>query len=312
MGSMQEQITTTKKGSIPSVQAIYVHTDDLADPYPATTVFPRPFAEHGIYPAVDPLDSTSSVMNLTVIGNENYDIMRGVQDNIDILGVDELSEEDKIEEKNRILPRERSRWGLWRIEVARARKIDRFLSQAFQVPEVFASNYGKLVPSSETISGFQEVMAGKFGHKPEVAFEVGNVAEFDNLEQKVEDRKRTTKFKMKKVLCLPVAVPMTEDKLVLNVYFAVDLFVSLLMSLADAVTEKVAGRNQVSDQGGGDQDYAGYALGIGLAKFDDAPDVSGLSFPYERDFGSDEPVLFEVDTSDEVIAMMMAMGTDLF
>ena len=197
--------------------------------------------------------------------------------------MDELSEEDKI-------------------EVARARKIERFLSQTFQDPEVFASNHGKLVPGSETISGFEEVMAGKFGNKPEVAFHkaVGSVTKFDNLEQKVEDRK-------------PVAVvhvAMTEDELVKNEYFAMNF----LVSLADAVTEKVPGRNQVRDQGGGDQDYTGNALGVGLAEFDDAPDVSGLRFPYiyERDFGSDEPVLFEVDTSDEVIAMMMAMGTDLF
>ena len=115
MSSMQVQISTTKEGFLTSVQVIYVPTEDLKDPYPAITVMSRPVVELGIYPAVDPLDATSSVMNLAVIGNKNYDIVRGVQDNIDILGVDELSEEDKNEEKSRILPRERSRWGLWRI-----------------------------------------------------------------------------------------------------------------------------------------------------------------------------------------------------
>ena len=189
MGSMQERIITTKEGSIPSVQAIYVPPNDLADPYPATTLLLRPVAEIGIYPAVDPLYSTSSVMDPNVIGCENYDIIRGVQNNIAILGVDELS------------------------EVERAKKFEGFLSQLFQVPEVFASSHGKYVPSSETISGFYEVIAGKFGHKPEVAFhKVGSLTEFENLKQKVEDR-------------MPVAVAhvaMTEDELVQNEYFAVN------------------------------------------------------------------------------------------
>jgi len=177
MGSMQERITTTKKGSITSVQAIYVPADDLTDPAPATTfahldattVLSRSVAERGIYPAVDPLDSTSRIMDPNVIGHEHYDIARGVQkilqdykslqDIIAILGMDELSEEDKL-------------------KVARARKIERFLSQPFQVAEVFTSNPGKLVPISETISGFQEILAGKFDHLPEVAFYmVGNVDE---------------------------------------------------------------------------------------------------------------------------------------
>eukprot|EP00090_Calanus_glacialis_P006588 TRINITY_DN1511_c0_g1_i4.p1 TRINITY_DN1511_c0_g1~~TRINITY_DN1511_c0_g1_i4.p1 ORF type:complete len:517 (-),score=115.30 TRINITY_DN1511_c0_g1_i4:149-1699(-) len=177
MGSMQERITTTKKGSITSVQAIYVPADDLTDPAPATTfahldattVLSRSVAERGIYPAVDPLDSTSRIMDPNVIGHEHYDIARGVQkilqdykslqDIIAILGMDELSEEDKL-------------------KVARARKIERFLSQPFQVAEVFTSNPGKLVPISETISGFQEILAGKYDHLPEVAFYmVGNVEE---------------------------------------------------------------------------------------------------------------------------------------
>merc|ERR1711974_126923 len=177
MGSMQERITTTKKGSITSVQAIYVPADDLTDPAPATTfahldattVLSRSVAERGIYPAVDPLDSTSRIMDPNIIGGEHYDIARGVQkilqyykslqDIIAILGMDELSEEDKL-------------------KVARARKIERFLSQPFQVAEVFTSNPGKLVPIAETISGFQEILAGKYDHLPEVAFYmVGNVDE---------------------------------------------------------------------------------------------------------------------------------------
>merc|ERR1712172_245939 len=175
MGTMQERITTTKKGSITSVQAIYVPADDLTDPAPAfahldaTTVLSRGVAERGIYPAVDPLDSTSRIMDPNVIGAEHYGVARDVQkllqdykslqDIIAILGMDELSEEDKI-------------------KVARARKIERFLSQPFQVAEVFTNNPGKLVPIAETISGFQEILAGKFDHLPEGAFYmVGNVDE---------------------------------------------------------------------------------------------------------------------------------------
>merc|ERR1712107_630304 len=133
---MQERITTTKKGSITSVQAIYVPADDLTDPAPATTVLSRSVAERGIYPAVDPLDSTSRIMDPNIIGHEHYGVARGVQkilqdykslqDIIAILGMDELSEEDKL-------------------KVARARKIERFLSQPFQVAEVFTNNPGKLV-----------------------------------------------------------------------------------------------------------------------------------------------------------------------
>merc|ERR1712083_657891 len=176
MGTMQERITTTKKGSITSVQAIYVPADDLTDPaaatfahLDATTVLSRSVAERGIYPAVDPLDSTSRIMDPNIIGAEHYEIARGVQkilqdykslqDIIAILGMDELSEEDKL-------------------KVARARKIERFLSQPFQVAEVFTNNPGKLVPIAETISGFQEILAGKYDHLPEVAFYmVGNVDE---------------------------------------------------------------------------------------------------------------------------------------
>merc|ERR1719197_1541539 len=177
MGSMQERITTTRKGSITSVQAIYVPADDLTDPAPATTfahldattVLSRSVAERGIYPAVDPLDSTSRIMDPNIIGYEHYDIARNVQkilqdykslqDIIAILGMDELSEEDKL-------------------KVARARKIQRFLSQPFQVAEVFTNNPGKLVPIDQTISGFKEILDGKYDHLPEVAFYmVGNIDE---------------------------------------------------------------------------------------------------------------------------------------
>merc|ERR1712105_209734 len=177
MGTMQERITTTKKGSITSVQAIYVPADDLTDPSPATTfshldattVLSRAIAELGFYPAVDPLESTSRIMDPNVIGHEHYGVARGVQkilqdykslqDIIAILGMDELSEEDKL-------------------KVARARKIERFLSQPFQVAEVFTNNPGKLVPIDQTISGFQDILAGKYDQYPEVAFYmVGNIEE---------------------------------------------------------------------------------------------------------------------------------------
>merc|ERR1719494_1183212 len=166
---MQERITTTKKGSITSVQAIYVPADDLTDPAPATTLLSRGVAERGIYPAVDPLDTPSRIMDPNVIGAEHYGVARDVQkllqdykslqDIIAILGMDELSEEDKI-------------------KVARARKVERFLSQPFQVAEVFTNNPGKLVPIAETISGFKDILAGKYDHLPEGAFYmVGNVDE---------------------------------------------------------------------------------------------------------------------------------------
>ncbi|XP_037510918.1 ATP synthase subunit beta, mitochondrial [Rhipicephalus sanguineus] len=169
MGTMQERITTTKKGSITSVQAIYVPADDLTDPAPATTfahldattVLSRGIAELGIYPAVDPLDSTSRIMDPNVVGQEHYDIARGVQkilqdykslqDIIAILGMDELSEEDKL-------------------TVSRARKIQRFLSQPFQVAEVFTGQAGKFVPINDTITGFKQILNGEMDHLPEVAF----------------------------------------------------------------------------------------------------------------------------------------------
>jgi len=169
MGSMQERITTTKKGSITSVQAIYVPADDLTDPAPATTfahldattVLSRAIAELGIYPAVDPLDSTSRILDPNIIGDEHYNVARGVQkilqdykslqDIIAILGMDELSEEDKL-------------------TVARARKIQRFLSQPFQVAEVFTGHAGKLVPIAETIKGFNMILKGELDHLPEAAF----------------------------------------------------------------------------------------------------------------------------------------------
>merc|ERR1712076_344570 len=177
LAAMQERITSTKKGSITSVQAIYVPADDLTDPSPATTfshldattVLSRGVAERGIYPAVDPLDSTSRIMDPNVIGHEHYGVARDVQnllqdykslqDIIAILGMDELSEEDKV-------------------KVARARKVERFLSQPFSVAEVFTNNPGKLVPIAETISGFKDILAGKYDHLPEGAFYmVGNVDE---------------------------------------------------------------------------------------------------------------------------------------
>merc|ERR1719372_28814 len=177
MGTMQERITTTKKGSITSVQAIYVPADDLTDPAPATTfahldattVLSRGIAELGIYPAVDPLDSSSRILDPNIVGHEHYACARGVQkilqdykslqDIIAILGMDELSEEDKL-------------------TVARARKIQRFLSQPFQVAEVFTGHAGKLVPLKETITGFNAIMAGEYDHLPEIAFYmVGNIDE---------------------------------------------------------------------------------------------------------------------------------------
>jgi F-type H+-transporting ATPase subunit beta len=177
MGAMQERITSTKKGSITSVQAIYVPADDLTDPAPATsfshldatTVLSRQIAEIGIYPAVDPLDSTSRILDPRIVGDEHYQVAREVQkilqaykslqDIIAILGMDELSEEDKL-------------------TVARARKIQRFLSQPFHVAEVFTGSPGKLVDLKDTIKGFSEICAGKYDHLPEAAFYmVGNIEE---------------------------------------------------------------------------------------------------------------------------------------
>jgi len=169
MGALQERITTTNKGSITSVQAIYVPADDLTDPAPATsfahldatTVLSRSIAEKGIYPAVDPLDSTSRMLSPIVVGEEHYDVARRVQstlqrykalqDIIAILGMDELSEEDKL-------------------TVARARKIERFLSQPFHVAEVFTGSPGVLVSLADTIKGFKGLVNGEYDHLPEAAF----------------------------------------------------------------------------------------------------------------------------------------------
>jgi F-type H+/Na+-transporting ATPase subunit beta len=169
MGSLQERITSTKKGSITSVQAIYVPADDLTDPAPATsfthldatTVLSRQIAELGIYPAVDPLDSSSQILDPEIVGQEHYDVAREVQkvlqtykslqDIIAILGMDELSEEDKM-------------------LVSRARKIQRFLSQPFHVAEVFTGLPGKFVSLEDTIAGFKGLVEGKYDHLPENAF----------------------------------------------------------------------------------------------------------------------------------------------
>jgi len=177
MGELQERITTTDKGSITSVQAIYVPADDLTDPAPATafahldatTVLSRQISELGIYPAVDPLDSTSRILDPQVIGDEHYGVAREVQfvlqrykdlqDIIAILGMDELSEEDKL-------------------VVSRARKIQRFLSQPFHVAEIFTGSPGKYVELKDTIKGFQEILAGKHDALPEQAFYlVGTIEE---------------------------------------------------------------------------------------------------------------------------------------
>ena len=177
MGVLQERITSTKKGSITSFQAVYVPADDLTDPSPATTfahldatlVLSRQIAELGIYPAVDPLDSTSRLLDPNVIGQEHYDTARGVQavlqrykelqDIIAILGMDELSEDDKL-------------------SVQRARKIQRFLSQPFSVAETFTGTPGKYVPLAETIRGFKAIVQGEYDHLPEQAFYmVGDIEE---------------------------------------------------------------------------------------------------------------------------------------
>jgi len=177
MGVLQERITSTKIGSITSVQAVYVPADDLTDPSPATTfahldstvVLSRDIAAKGIYPAIDPLDSTSRQLDPMIIGNEHYEVARGVQtvlqrykelkDIIAILGMDELSEEDKQ-------------------TVSRARKIERFLSQPFHVAEVFTGSPGKYVPLKETIRGFKGLLAGDYDHLPEQAFYmVGSIDE---------------------------------------------------------------------------------------------------------------------------------------
>ena len=184
MGELQERITSTNKGSITSVQAIYVPADDLTDPAPATsfahldatTVLSRAISEKGIYPAVDPLDSTSRILDPNIVGAEHYQTARRVQeilqrykdlqDIIAILGMDELSEEDKL-------------------TVARARKIERFLSQPFHTAEAFTGTPGKLVSLSNTIKGFQGLCQGDYDHLPEVAFYM--VGTIEEAVKKAED-----------------------------------------------------------------------------------------------------------------------------
>src|SRR5437879_5664524 len=184
MGALQERITTTTKGSVTSVQAIYVPADDLTDPAPATsfahldatTVLSRPISEKGIYPAVDPLDSTSRLLSPLAVGEEHYKVARQVhqilqrykalQDIIAILGMDELSEEDKL-------------------TVARARKIERFLSQPFHVAEVFTGSPGVFVELADTIKGFSGLCEGKYDHLPEAAFYM-----VGTIEQAVEKGKK--------------------------------------------------------------------------------------------------------------------------
>ena len=184
MGEMQERITSTENGSITSFQAVYVPADDLTDPAPATafshldatTVLNRQIAELGIYPAVDPLDSTSRMLDPRIIGDEHYEVAREVQrvlqtykslqDIIAILGMDELSEDDKL-------------------TVTRARKLQRFLSQPFHVAEVFTGHAGVFVPLEETIRGFQEIVAGKHDDLPEAAFYM--VGTIDDVIEKAKE-----------------------------------------------------------------------------------------------------------------------------
>jgi F-type H+-transporting ATPase subunit beta len=169
MGQLQERITSTRQGSVTSVQAVYVPADDLTDPAPAsvfahlnaTTVLSRSIAEKGIYPAVDPLDSTSTILKPDILGEEHFAVANEVketlqrykelQDIIAILGIDELSDEDKI-------------------VVQRARKVERFLSQPFHVAEAFTGTPGEYVPISETVRGFKEILEGRYDDLPERAF----------------------------------------------------------------------------------------------------------------------------------------------
>ena len=186
IGALQERITSTNKGSITSVQAVYVPADDLTDPAPAgtfthldaTTVLSRQIAELGIYPAVDPLDSTSRILDPNVIGSEHYEVARGVQavlqkyrelqDIIAILGMEELSDADKL-------------------TVARARKIQRFLSQPFAVAEIFTGTPGKYVALRDTIRGFKEILEGKHDDLPEAAFYmVGSIEEVIEKAEKMK------------------------------------------------------------------------------------------------------------------------------
>jgi F0F1-type ATP synthase beta subunit len=191
LGALQERITTTKKGSITSVQAVYVPADDLTDPAPATTfahldattVLSRALTELGIYPAVDPLDSTSRMLDPSIVGETHYNVARGVQkllqdykslqDIIAILGMDELSEEDKL-------------------TVARARKVQRFLSQPFFMSEVFSGKPGKLVELPETIEGFGALLSGDGDEYPEGAFYMTG-----NLKEAFEQGRKMAEFASK-------------------------------------------------------------------------------------------------------------------
>ena len=193
MGAMQERITSTKKGSITSVQAVYVPADDLTDPAPATTfahldattVLSRSIAELGIYPAVDPLESTSRILDPAIVGEEHYAVAREVQrvlqqykalqDIIAILGMDELGEEDKL-------------------TVSRARKIQRFLSQPFHVAEVFTGIQGRYVELEDTIKGFKGIVEGKYDDLPEQAFfMVGTIEEAEEKAKKMSENVRFKK-----------------------------------------------------------------------------------------------------------------------
>ena len=187
MGAMQERITSTKNGSITSVQAVYVPADDLTDPAPATTfahldattVLSRQISELGIYPAVDPLDSTSRILDPMIVGDEHYNVARQVQeilqkykslqDIIAILGMDELSEEDKL-------------------TVARARKVQKFLSQPFHVAEVFTGTPGVFVKLEDTIKGFKGIIEGQYDNIPEQAFYmVGTIEDVLEKAKKMEN-----------------------------------------------------------------------------------------------------------------------------
>ena len=192
MGAMQERITSTKEGSITSVQAVYVPADDLTAPAPATTfahldattVLSRSIAELGIYPAVDPLESTSRILDPAIVGEEHYGVAREVQrilqqykalqDIIAILGMDELGEEDKL-------------------VVSRARKIQRFLSQPFHVGEVFTGIPGRYVELEDTIKGFKGIVEGKYDHLPEQAFFM--VGTIEEAEEKAKKMSANVRFK---------------------------------------------------------------------------------------------------------------------
>ncbi|MCK5567233.1 MAG: F0F1 ATP synthase subunit beta, partial [Actinomycetia bacterium] len=195
MGELQERITSTKKGSITSVQAIYVPADDLTDPAPATTfshldstvVLSRQIMERGLYPAVDPLDSSSQILDPQYVGVEHYQVARGVQeilqrnkelqDIIAILGIDELSEEDKL-------------------TVQRARKIERFLSQPFSVAKQFTGLEGKYVKIEDTVKGFKAIIEGKYDDIPEQAFYMaGTIEEVEERAKKLKSGRESNKEK---------------------------------------------------------------------------------------------------------------------